>query len=87
MNFNYELTASLKKADSKYRDEHHFEVDGWVDNDLFVINSVKVYAPAMDEFFDCTEDFKRRQSYVEAVTEIANEDYRDSRLSEMMDKD
>lgn len=85
MNFNYELTASLKKADSN--NEHHFEVSGFVDSELFVIDEVKVYAPAMDEYVDCTEDFKRRQSYVEAVTEIANEDYRDSRLSELMIKD
>lgn len=85
MNFNYELTASLKK--SKDGQDHHFEIDGWVDKELFVINSVKVYAPAMEDFFDCTEDFKRRQSYVEAVSEMANEDYRDLRLSELMEKD
>lgn len=85
MNFNYELTASLKKA--KDRQEHHFEVDGWVDKELFVINSVKVYAPAMDDFFDCTDSFKSRQSFIEAVSEIASEDYSDSKLCELMEKD
>lgn len=85
MNFNYELTASLKK--SKDGQDHHFEVDGWVDKELFVINTVKVYAPAMDDFYDCTESFKSRQSFIEAVSEIASEDYRDSNLSELMEKD
>lgn len=85
MNFNYELTASLKKANRD--NEHSFEVSGWVDKELFVINTVKVYAPAMDDFFDCTDSFKSRQSFIEAVSDMANEDYSDSKLCELMEKD
>jgi hypothetical protein len=84
MNFNFELTSRLKKA--KDGEDHDFEVSGFVDADLFVINEVKVYAPAMDEYFDCTEMFKSRQSFVEAISDMAHEDYHDSKLGELLEE-
>lgn len=80
VNFEYELTKDLKIA--KPGQDVDFRVEGYVSEDEFYIIKAEVYAMALDEFFDCTEMFKRRTSYVEKINEMAAEDLADSKLNE-----
>ena len=56
-------------------------VECYYDTDTFLIEKAEGYVRGLDAWIDCTEEFKKRTTMVQAVLDRAAEDYSDSMLS------